>query len=175
MERSSSGQEPTHLPRWEEVAQRKPSERLALRRWGCARSGKGTQFHCLKFRLGSAGEPTIYSLCYSVPYMKIPANNQVITCITPRNFALPTSRILDLFIWRLGHLLFLPFGLKIMKFVSSIFRNNWLAFNHFIISLNSLLMTVDSSCKFFDLQNNVVSSANKTEKRTRDTEAISFM
>ena len=36
-------------------------------------------------------------------------------------------------------------------------------------------MTVDSSCKFFDLQNNVVSSANNTEKRTRDTEAISFM
>ena len=27
MERSSSGQEPTHLPRWEEVARRKPSER----------------------------------------------------------------------------------------------------------------------------------------------------
>ena len=36
-------------------------------------------------------------------------------------------------------------------------------------------MTVDNSCKFFDLQNNVVSSANKTEKRTRETEAISFM
>ena len=30
------------------------------------------------FRLGSAGEPTICSHCYSVPYMKIPANNQVI-------------------------------------------------------------------------------------------------
>ena len=27
MEWSSSGQEPTHLPRWEEVALRKPSER----------------------------------------------------------------------------------------------------------------------------------------------------
>ena len=27
MEWSSSGQEPTHLPRWEEVARRKPSER----------------------------------------------------------------------------------------------------------------------------------------------------
>ena len=39
---------------------------------------KGTQFHCVKFRLGSAGEPTICSHCYSVPYMKIPANNQVI-------------------------------------------------------------------------------------------------
>ena len=36
-------------------------------------------------------------------------------------------------------------------------------------------MTVDNSCKFFDLQKNVVSSANKTEKRTRDTEAMSFM
>ena len=39
---------------------------------------KGTQFHCLKFHLGSAGEPTICSHCYSDPYMKIPANNQVI-------------------------------------------------------------------------------------------------
>ena len=41
-------------------------------------SGKGAQFHCLKFSLGSAGEPTICSHCYSVPYMKIPANNRVI-------------------------------------------------------------------------------------------------
>ena len=32
----------------------------------------------MKFRLGSAGEPTICSHCYSVPYMKIPANNQVL-------------------------------------------------------------------------------------------------
>ena len=39
---------------------------------------EGTQFHCVKFRLGSAGEQTICSHCYSVPYMKIPANNQVI-------------------------------------------------------------------------------------------------
>ena len=38
---------------------------------------EGTQFLCVKFRLGSAGEPTICSHCYSVPYMKIPANNQV--------------------------------------------------------------------------------------------------
>ena len=38
----------------------------ALRRCGCARSGKGTQFHCLKFRLGSAGEPTVCSHCYDV-------------------------------------------------------------------------------------------------------------
>ena len=29
-------------------------------------SRKGTQFHCLKFRLGSAGEPTICSHCYDV-------------------------------------------------------------------------------------------------------------
>ena len=50
----------------------------ALGRCSCARSGKGTQFHCLKFCLGSAGEPTICSHCYSVPYMKIPANNEVI-------------------------------------------------------------------------------------------------
>ena len=99
----------------------------------------------------------------------------LLSIITPKNFALPTSRILDQFIWMVGHLSFLPFGLKIMKFVLSIFRDNRLAFNHLIIPLSSLLMTVDSSCKFFDLQNNVVSSSNNTEKRTRDTEAISFM
>ena len=38
----------------------------ALRRCGCSRSGKRTQFHCLKFRLGSAGQPTICSHCYDV-------------------------------------------------------------------------------------------------------------
>ena len=38
----------------------------ALRRCGCARSGKGTQFHCLEFRLGSAGELTVCSHCYDV-------------------------------------------------------------------------------------------------------------
>ena len=38
----------------------------ALRRCSCSQSGKGTQFHCLKFRLGSAGEPTICSYCYDV-------------------------------------------------------------------------------------------------------------
>ena len=32
----------------------------------------------LKFRLGSAGEPNLCSHCYCVPYMKRPANNQVI-------------------------------------------------------------------------------------------------
>ena len=50
----------------------------ALRRCGSAWTVKGTQFHCVKFRLESAGEPTICSHCYSVPYMKIPANNQVL-------------------------------------------------------------------------------------------------
>ena len=38
----------------------------ALRRCGCSLSGKGTQFHCLIFRLGSAGERTICSHCYDV-------------------------------------------------------------------------------------------------------------
>ena len=38
----------------------------ALRRCGCAWTDKGTQFHCVKFRLGSAGEPTICSHCYDV-------------------------------------------------------------------------------------------------------------
>ena len=38
----------------------------ALRRCGCAWSGKGTRFRCLKFRLGSAGKPNICSHCYDV-------------------------------------------------------------------------------------------------------------
>ena len=38
----------------------------ALRRCGCARTYEGTQFLCVKFRLGSAGEPTICSHCYDV-------------------------------------------------------------------------------------------------------------
>ena len=32
----------------------------------CARTYEGTQFLCVKFRLGSAGEPTICSHCYDV-------------------------------------------------------------------------------------------------------------
>ena len=38
----------------------------ALRRCGCTRTYEGTQFLCVKFRLGSAGEPTICSHCYDV-------------------------------------------------------------------------------------------------------------
>ena len=38
----------------------------ALRRCGCARMYEGTQFLCVKFCLGSAGEPTICSHCYDV-------------------------------------------------------------------------------------------------------------
>ena len=38
----------------------------ALRRCGCARTYEGTQFLCVKFCLGSAGEPTICSHCYDV-------------------------------------------------------------------------------------------------------------
>ena len=38
----------------------------ALPRCGCARMYEGTQFLCMKFRLGSAGEPTICSHCYDV-------------------------------------------------------------------------------------------------------------
>ena len=38
----------------------------ALRRCGCATTYKGTQFLCVKFRLGSAGERTICSHCYDV-------------------------------------------------------------------------------------------------------------
>ena len=47
----------------------------ALRRCGCSRSGKGTQFHCLKFCLGSAGEPTICSHCYDVLNEEIAKNS----------------------------------------------------------------------------------------------------
>ena len=38
----------------------------ALRRCGCAWTYERTQFLCVKFRLGSAGEPTICSHCYDV-------------------------------------------------------------------------------------------------------------
>ena len=38
----------------------------ALRRCGCPRTYEGTQFLCVKFRLGSAGEPTICIHCYDV-------------------------------------------------------------------------------------------------------------
>ena len=38
----------------------------ALRKCGCAWTDKGTQFLCVKFRLGSAGKPTICSHCYDV-------------------------------------------------------------------------------------------------------------
>ena len=82
MERSSSGQEPTRLPYWEEVARREFSERQAdamlCAGMGAHGSRNRTQFFVLKFRLGSANEPNVSSHCYSVPYMKIPANNQVI-------------------------------------------------------------------------------------------------
>ena len=39
---------------------------------------RGGLISLCEIRLGSAGKPTICSHCYSVPYMKIPANNQVI-------------------------------------------------------------------------------------------------
>ena len=68
--------------------------------------------------------------------------------------------ILDPFICMVGQLSFLPLGLNIIKFVLSIFRDNLMACNHSIILLNSLLTTSDNSCKFFELLNNVVSSAN---------------
>ena len=38
----------------------------ALRRCGCARTYEGIQFLCVKFRLGSAGEPTICSHSYDI-------------------------------------------------------------------------------------------------------------
>ena len=45
-------------------------------------SWKKSQFpFVVQFRLGSAGVPNICSPCYTMPYMKIPANNQVIFVI----------------------------------------------------------------------------------------------
>ena len=98
----------------------------------------------------------------------------LLSIVIPKNLALSTSWILDPFIWMVGQFSFLPLGLNIIKLVLSIFRDSLLAFNHYINFLNSLLTTVASSCKLFELKNNVVSSANKMENRL-DTEAISFM
>ena len=45
----------------------------------CTEGGRGLNFLCFEnFDLGLADEPNICSHCYSMPYMKIPANNQVI-------------------------------------------------------------------------------------------------
>ena len=44
----------------------------------CTEAGMWLNFIVLKFRLGSASEPNVCSHCYSVRYMKITANNQVI-------------------------------------------------------------------------------------------------
>ena len=43
----------------------------------CTEAGMWLNFDCL----GSAGEPNICSHCYAVPYMMVPANNQVIMFI----------------------------------------------------------------------------------------------
>ena len=72
----------------------------------------------------------------------------LLSIITPQNFALSTSRILDPFTWMVGLCSFLPLGLKIMQFVLSILRDNRFAFSHFIMLPSALLMTVDNSCKF---------------------------
>ena len=82
MERSSSAQEPTCLP----AESRSLGKNLVNdRRIACsAQVRKYTEnrmwlnFIGLKFGLGSASKPIVCSHCYSVPYMKIPANNQVI-------------------------------------------------------------------------------------------------
>ena len=54
MEWSSSGQEPTHLPRWEKVARRESSERQAEPCTGAAAHGDQnvTQFHCFEISPG---------------------------------------------------------------------------------------------------------------------------
>ena len=41
------------------------------------------------FRLGSASAPNICSRCYSMPYMKRPANNQVIFMLTLKQLKIP--------------------------------------------------------------------------------------
>ena len=78
MEWSGSGQEPTLLPRWEEVARRESSDRLADAVLYARKPEWDSISFVMKFRLGLAGESNVCSHCYSVPYMKIPANNQVI-------------------------------------------------------------------------------------------------
>ena len=54
MEWSSSGQEPTRLPRWEEVAQRESSEQQAEPCVGAAahQARNVTQFHCFEISPG---------------------------------------------------------------------------------------------------------------------------
>ena len=72
MERSSSGQEPTRLPRWEEVARRESSED----RRNPAQVRLRTENSISLF--WNFAWDRLVSHCYSVPYMKIPAKNQVI-------------------------------------------------------------------------------------------------
>ena len=59
-------------------------ENLVNVRWNPAqlrlrtKNGMRLNFIVWKLHLGSASEPNVCSHCYSVPYMKIPAKNQVI-------------------------------------------------------------------------------------------------
>ena len=55
------------------VNDRRNPAQLRLR----AENGMSLNFIVLKFRLGSPSEPNVCSHCYSVPYMKISAKNQV--------------------------------------------------------------------------------------------------
>ena len=83
MERSSSGQEPTHQPHWEEVARRKPSERQVDMVFCAGAAARGAE-RGLNFIVWNFTWDRLASRLYaatatpSVPYMKIPANNQVI-------------------------------------------------------------------------------------------------
>ena len=70
---------------------------------------------------------------------------------------------------------FFPWVLNSIKFVLSIFKDSLLAFSHCMILPSSLFTMAVSSCRFYELQNNVVSSANRIEERIFDTDAISLV
>ena len=96
----------------------------------------------------------------------------LLSTIIPKKFALSTSWISAPHIWMVGQTSFLPLGLNIIKFVFSMLRESLLAFNHCMILPSALFTVTDNSYKLFELQSNVVSSANNTEERTFDTEEI---
>ena len=68
----------------------------ALRRCGCARTYEGPQFLCVKFRLGSAGEPTICSHCYDVLNEDMFFNYHIDGLVQDCNISITTSNALEI-------------------------------------------------------------------------------
>ena len=77
---------------------------------------KGDSISLFEIRLGSAGEPTICSHCYSVPYMKKTANNQVMLLLENLKKCLFLLFIFDLRIAQMCK--------KIVSILVNLFRNN---------------------------------------------------